>query len=208
MSNGNGKNQGTDSSVESTAVQMNGSDKTDQILSIVSDIQADMTGVKTDITELKSDMNKVKTRLTSVEGSVEAIGSQLDGFRDKIEGQDSKIAGQDSKIEGQSRSNDATYRLFEAQDAKIESSRITTVHKVIAIIIAAILFLVAVWEYLPAIAKNFLSFNGSEIKENFIFLAGFTGHRIKRVSLDLILQSIKSLVKRALKLHTKNLVKD
>ena len=194
MSNGKDESQGTDNSVESTALQMNGSDKADQILSIVS-------GIQVDVTELKSDMSKVKTRLTSVESSVEAFGSQLEGFRDKIE-------GQDSKIEGQSRSNDATYRLVEAQDAKIESSRITTVHKVIAIIIAMILFLVAVWEYLPAIAKNFLSFNGSEIKENFIFLVGFTGHRIKRVSLDLILQSIKSLVKRALNSHTKNLVKD
>ena len=196
MSNGKDESQGTDNSVESTAVQMNGSDKADQILSIVSGIQVDVTGLKSDVTELKSDMSKVKTRLTSVEGSVEALGAQLDGFRDKIE-------GQDSKIEGQSRSNDATYRLVEAQDAKIASSRITTVHKVIAIIIAMILFLVAVWEYLPAIAKNFLSFNGSEIKENFIFLVGFIGHRIKRVSLDLILQSIKSPVKRALNFYKK-----
>ena len=103
MSNGNSENQGTDSSFESTAVQMNGSDKLDQILSIVKDIQvilkgpksdvtglksdvtglkSDVTGLKSDMKELKSDMNKVKTKLTSIEGSVKAIGSKLDGFRD------------------------------------------------------------------------------------------------------------------------------
>ena len=75
MSNGKGESQGTDSSVETTAVQMNGSDKTDQILSIVS-------GIQVDVTELKLDMNKVKSKLTSIEGSVEAIGLKLDGFRD------------------------------------------------------------------------------------------------------------------------------
>ncbi len=96
MSNGKVESQGTDSSVESTAVQINSSDKMDQILSIVSDIQVDLTGVKpdvrglksdvrglkSDVKELKSDMTKVKTILTSIEGSVEAIGSQLDEFRD------------------------------------------------------------------------------------------------------------------------------
>ena len=68
MSNGKVENQGTDSSVESIAPHLNGTDKMDQILTIVSEIQ--------------TDVNKVNTRLSSIEGSVKAIGLKLDGFRD------------------------------------------------------------------------------------------------------------------------------
>ena len=192
MSNINGENQtvhdngsdhGSKNSVESSDTIINGSDKVEQILTAVN-------GIQTRLTNLESGQSKMNTELTSVKGSVEAFSNQLGGFSDKIEGQDSKIAGQDSKIEGQdakiegqSKSNQATHQIVVAQDAKIESSRITTQHKVVAVIVAIILFLIATRDFFPDPVKIFFGFGTTTAKENFILVAGYTVHQLKSISM-------------------------
>ena len=103
MSNGKVESQGTDSSVETTAVQMNGSDKLDQILSIVKDIQVILTGPKSDVTGLKSDVTGLKSDVTGLKSDVTGLKSDVTGLKSdmiEVKAEISKMNTRLTSIEG------------------------------------------------------------------------------------------------------------
>ena len=90
-------------------------------------------------------------RLLGQDSKVDAAIIKTDAQDTKFESQDKVIAGHDSKIESQN-------NKIAAQDAKIENAGFNTLHKIIAIFVAAVIFLMQVWGMLPDTVKEFFTF--------------------------------------------------
>ena len=189
----------------------------------LTNLEIGQTKMDSRLTNLEIGQTKMDSRLTNLEigqkvldVKVTAFGTQVDGYNDKIAGQDAKIAGQDSKVDAAIIKTDAQDTKFEsqdkliaghdskiesqnnqiaAQDAKIENAGFNTLHKIIAIIIAAIIFLMQVWAMLPESVKEFLTFGGSDATKSFLLFLGFSCQRYKIFAVTTPFRSIKLSVK-------------
>ena len=194
---------------EPEGAQVNG---TESELSVV---LKEMAGIKTTLSKLENGLSKVETKVETglkvLDTKVTAFGTQIDGYNDKIAGQDAKIAGQDSKVDAAIIKTDAQDTKFEsqdkviaghdskiesqnnkiaAQDAKIQNAGFNTLHKIIAIIIAAVIFLLQVWDILPDTVKEFLTFSDSEVTKSFLLFLGYASQRYKVTSAGSLFRSI------------------
>ena len=202
---------------ESEGAKVNGSESTLSLL------LNEMAGIKVALSELKSGQKELKVNVANVESgqaklesgqkelnvNVEAWGTKIEGYNDKIAGQDAKIAGQDSKIDGQDSKVEAAIIKVDAQDSKfesqdkaiasqeskIENAGIKSMHKVIAAIVAAILFLIQIWILLPDALKETLTFSNREASNSFLLFLGCTSQMHRVTSAASSFQPIKKLWK-------------
>ena len=145
----------------------------------VTELKNGQTDLRTDVTVLREEVVKINSGLTENNSKVDALTTKFDGF-------DYKLEGQDKKIEGQS--------------AKIENSRYKVQYWLVGVIVAVIMFGLAVLGALPNIVENISQMFKVQAYENFLFFAGLRGHCCNLKSFSSKLVSTTQLRKLVLRL--------
>ena len=174
---------------------MNGADKIDLVLNKmevlhenVTGLIEDVTGLKEDVTGLKEDVTGLKEDVTSLKEDVIQIRSGLKNSDAKVDALMAKFDGFDYKLEGQD-------KKLEGQDAKIENSRYKIQYWLVAFMVGAILFGLAILDALPGGSGSIFKLLNLQTNVNFLFFVGSANHRCNLNTFTSILLSVNRLRK-------------